>query len=685
MNNIEVKDCTYEYVRRDENDEVVEKLSAISHLNFTIEEGSFVCVLGHNGSGKSTLAKLFNALQIPTEGCVIISGMDSREEANVFPIREKVGMVFQNPDNQIIASVVEEDVGFGPENIGIPTEEIWKRVADALDAVNMEAYRLKSPNHLSGGQKQRVAIAGTLAMEPKTIVLDEPTAMLDPSGRAEVIRSIRELNQKKGITIILITHYMEETVDADRIILMDQGKLVLDGTPKEIFSKVEELKSLRMDVPLITDLAHELRLSGMPISEGILKEEELVEELLSIFGETSFLEEEHREKNQNQEENKLYAVQSSEMNSTAGASLDESGGDMPDPEGKSDALPSLEIDNSGVKSAEGVDSQTSTSSLAGKEKDFILKVENLSCIYQKGTAMESYALKNINLSIKRGSFSALIGHTGSGKSTLLQHFNGLIKPEEGEISVHFRKNPALILQDKGFLFWKGKKRKVEKEGVLSFQEEGFDFQGLRFKVGLVFQYPEYQLFEETVFEDVLFGPKNQGLSLEEAKKEAEEALRSMGVEEALWQKSPFELSGGQKRRVAIAGVLAMEPELLILDEPTAGLDPAGREELFQVIAHLQERYAMTILLVSHSMDDVARYAEEVFVLNQGECIRQGSPEEVFSHKKEMEELGLGLPQIRAFLYSLEEKGLSFPKKNTVEEAKAMILSAYKKRKGGENA
>ena len=674
MNNIEIKDCTYEYVRRDENDEVVEKLSAISHLNFTIEEGSFVCVLGHNGSGKSTLAKLFNALQIPTEGCVIISGMDSREEANVFPIREKVGMVFQNPDNQIIASVVEEDVGFGPENIGVPTEEIWKRVADALEAVNMEAYRLKSPNHLSGGQKQRVAIAGTLAMEPKTIVLDEPTAMLDPSGRAEVIRSIRELNQKKGITIILITHYMEETVDADRIILMDQGKLVLDGTPKEIFSKVEELKALRMDVPLITDLAHELRLSGMPISEGILKEEELVEELLSVFGQDSFVEEiEKGQKEKGQKEEEL--------------------------EGESDRVASAVTENSIGKRSEEMHSQATSISSEEKaieaeieketdketEKDFILKVENLSCIYQKGTAMESYALKDIHLSIKRGSFSALIGHTGSGKSTLLQHFNGLIKPETGEISVHFRKNPALILQDKGFLFWKGKKRKVEKEGVLSFKEEGFDFQGLRFKVGLVFQYPEYQLFEETVFEDVLFGPKNQGLSLEDAKKEAEEALRSMGVEEALWQKSPFELSGGQKRRVAIAGVLAMEPELLILDEPTAGLDPAGREELFQVIAHLQERYAMTILLVSHSMDDVACYAEEVFVLNQGECIRQGSPEEVFSHKKEMEELGLGLPQIRAFLYSLEEKGLSFPKKNTVEEAKEMILSAYKKRKGGENA
>ena len=283
MNNIEVKDCTYEYVRRDENDEVVEKLSAISHLNFTIEEGSFVCVLGHNGSGKSTLAKLFNALQIPTEGCVIISGMDSREEANVFPIREKVGMVFQNPDNQIIASVVEEDVGFGPENIGVPTEEIWKRVADALEAVNMEAYRLKSPNHLSGGQKQRVAIAGTLAMEPKTIVLDEPTAMLDPSGRAEVIRSIRERNQKKSITIILITHYMEEVIEADRVIVMDEGKIVMDGTPKEVFSHVDELKKLRLDVPSTTELAYELKQAGLNLPDGILTLDELVDNLLPIL------------------------------------------------------------------------------------------------------------------------------------------------------------------------------------------------------------------------------------------------------------------------------------------------------------------------------------------------------------------------------------------------------------------
>jgi len=237
LNNIEVKDCTYEYVRRDENDEVVEKLSAISHLNFTIEEGSFVCVLGHNGSGKSTLAKLFNALQIPTEGCVIISGMDSREEANVFPIREKVGMVFQNPDNQIIASVVEEDVGFGPENIGIPTEEIWKRVADALDAVNMEAYRLKSPNHLSGGQKQRVAIARAVAKNPKILLCDEPTGALDYQTGKQVLKILQEMSHAKGATVIIVTHNASLAPIADRVIHMhDAGvkEIRLNPSPQDI-------------------------------------------------------------------------------------------------------------------------------------------------------------------------------------------------------------------------------------------------------------------------------------------------------------------------------------------------------------------------------------------------------------------------------------------------------------------
>ena len=628
MESIQVKDVSYQYTRRNENDEVIETLSALSDVSFSIEQGSFVCILGHNGSGKSTLAKLFNALQLPGEGTVLVSGMDSREEKNVFPIRREVGMVFQNPDNQIIASVVEEDVGFGPENIGLPTDEIWKRVKDALAAVHMEAYRLKSPNHLSGGQKQRVAIAGTLAMEPKVIVLDEPTAMLDPSGRKEVLESVLELKRTKGISLILITHYMEETVDADRILLMDAGKLVLDGSPHEVFSDVARLKSYRMDVPLITELSAKLKAVGFPIEKTVLRKEELEEELLRLFREGFRL---------------------------------EKGGKR--------------------KESEGESTESKALTAAGKSKkeeelDNIVEVKNLTVIFQEGTAMESTALKDVSLHIRRGSLTALIGHTGSGKSTLLQHLNGLMKVSRGEIWVSFRENPPLLIQEKGFLFRKGKIKKVQKEGRLSFSEEGFDLRALRFKVGLVFQYPEYQLFEETVLEDVVFGPLNQGKSKEEAEKLAKEALRSLGIGEESYGKSPFELSGGQKRKVAIAGVLAMQPELLVLDEPTAGLDPAGRDELFREIAGLREKYAMTILLVSHSMDDVARYAEEVIVLHQGERKMEGSVEEVFGQRKLLEEMGLGLPTIRAFLYDLQEKGLPLPLENTVDRAALAIARCF---------
>ena len=628
LESIQVKDVSYQYTRRNENDEVIETLSALSDVSFSIEQGSFVCILGHNGSGKSTLAKLFNALQLPGEGTVLVSGMDSREEKNIFPIRREVGMVFQNPDNQIIASVVEEDVGFGPENIGLPTDEIWKRVKDALAAVHMEAYRLKSPNHLSGGQKQRVAIAGTLAMEPKVIVLDEPTAMLDPSGRKEVLESVLELKRTKGISIILITHYMEETVDADRILLMDAGKLVLDGSPREVFSDVARLKSYRMDVPLITELSDKLKAAGFPIEKTVLRKEELEEELLRLLHEGFCLERggkalEHEEE----------SVESKAFSATGESKKEE------------------ELDN-------------------------IVEVKNLTAIFQEGTAMESTALKDVSLHIRRGSLTALIGHTGSGKSTLLQHLNGLMKVSRGEIWVSFRENPPLLIQEKGFLFRKGKIKKVQKEGRLSFSEEGFDLRALRFKVGLVFQYPEYQLFEETVLEDVVFGPLNQGKSKEEAEKLAKEALRSLGIGEESYGKSPFELSGGQKRKVAIAGVLAMQPELLVLDEPTAGLDPAGRDELFREIAGLRENYAMTILLVSHSMDDVARYAEEVIVLHQGERKMEGSVEEVFGQKKLLEEMGLGLPTIRAFLYDLQEKGLPLPLENTVDCAALAIARCF---------
>lgn len=276
MSIIEAKQLVHEYIRRDEEGNVESIQTALDHVDLHVEPGQFIAILGHNGSGKSTLAKHINALLMPNEGTLYVDGKDTKDEKNISDVRQTAGMVFQNPDNQIIASVVEEDVGFGPENIGVPTEEIWQRVEKSLRSVGMWEYRAHSPNKLSGGQKQRVAIAGVMAMQPKCIVLDEPTAMLDPCGRKEVLRAVHELNRKCGVTIILITHYMEEVVDADQIFVMDEGHIVMQGTPKKIFSDVEQLKKYRLDVPQITLLAYELKKEGLPIPDGILTREELV-------------------------------------------------------------------------------------------------------------------------------------------------------------------------------------------------------------------------------------------------------------------------------------------------------------------------------------------------------------------------------------------------------------------------
>ena len=282
MGIIKAKQLVHEYIRRDEEGNVESIQTALDHVDLDVKQGDFIAILGHNGSGKSTLAKHINALLAPSEGSLFVDGMDVSKEENVIPVRKTAGMVFQNPDNQIIASVVEEDVGFGPENIGVPTDEIWQRVEESLKAVGMLKYRHHSPNKLSGGQKQRVAIAGVVAMEPKCIVLDEPTAMLDPNGRADVIRTAHELNEKKGVTIILITHYMEEVVGADKVIVMDKGKVVMQGTPREIFSQVGKLNEYRLDVPQVTILADLLRQSGLDIPLGVLTREELVGHILRI-------------------------------------------------------------------------------------------------------------------------------------------------------------------------------------------------------------------------------------------------------------------------------------------------------------------------------------------------------------------------------------------------------------------
>lgn len=282
MGIIKTSKLIHEFIRRDEEGNVDSITTALDKVDLDIKEGQFIAILGHNGSGKSTLAKHINALLTPGEGTIWVDGMDVSEEKNVIPVRKTAGMVFQNPDNQIIASVVEEDVGFGPENIGVPTDEIWQRVDHALKSVGMTKYRTHSPNKLSGGQKQRVAIAGVVAMEPKCIVFDEPTAMLDPNGRKEVIATAHELNRKKGVTILLITHYMEEVVDADYVYVMEKGKIIMDGTPRQIFSRVDELKEHRLDVPQITLVADELKKAGLDIPDGILRREELVDALMAL-------------------------------------------------------------------------------------------------------------------------------------------------------------------------------------------------------------------------------------------------------------------------------------------------------------------------------------------------------------------------------------------------------------------
>ena len=569
---IKAKNLKHSFVRRDENGEVVAEVTALDGVDLEVEAGQFIAVLGHNGSGKSTFARHLNVLLSPTEGSLWVDGMDVQDEDRLWDIRQTAGMIFQNPDNQIVAGLVEEDVAFGPENIGVPTDEIWKRVEESLQAVGMTEYRYHSPNKLSGGQKQRVAVAGVVAMHPKCIVMDEPTAMLDPSGRQEVLKTAHRLNREEGVTVILITHYMEEVADVDYVFVMDQGRVVMRGTPRGIFSQVKELRKYGLDVPQITCLAHELREEGYSVPEGILNRQELEDVLEKIL---------------RKPEEQLLAEHQNMMPE-----------DLPEKNGP--------LSESGRK----------------------IRLEDVSYIYSPRTAYAMQALEHVSLDIYEGEFVGIIGHTGSGKSTLIQLLNGLIRATSGRIL-------------------------YEEKDIYG---PGFSMRSLRGQVGLVFQYPEYQLFETTVLKDVAFGPKNQGLSEEDALQKAREALEKVRLPESCWEMSPFELSGGQKRRAAIAGVVAMEPSVLILDEPTAGLDPKGRDELFGLIRELHERLGITVLLVSHSMEDVADYVSRIVVMNHGQIMLEGSPAEVFSHVRELEAASLAAPQVTYLMTELKEKG-----------------------------
>lgn len=561
---IKITDLIFRY---DENDRNV-----LDNVNMDIKDGEFVAVLGHNGSGKSTLARHMNGILLPMGGKVYADGMDTTDESLIYKIRRHIGMVFQNPDNQIVATTVEDDVAFAPENLGVKSEEIRIRVDNALKIVGMSEFAKKPPHKLSGGQKQRVAIAGVLAMEPSCIVLDEPTAMLDPIGRNEVMSTLKKLNREKKITVILITHNMDEASKADRIVVMSEGRDVLRGTPKEVFSKYKEIKKLSLDVPQITELMHRLKNRGIDVPCDVLTVDEGVNALSGI-------------------------------------------------------VPMNKIEYNFKKQ----DIKTG---------ETILKTENLCFCYSDGINFETKALDNINIDIKRGEYVGIIGHTGSGKTTLVQMFNGLLKPTTGRVLYDGR--------DIG-----GK---------------DINLRRLRGRVGLVFQYPEHQLFEETVERDIAFGAKNMGLSDDEVKIRVREAAQAADVSEELFFKSPFELSGGQKRRVAIAGVLAMKPDVLILDEPAAGLDPKSRRKILDLTKSMHKDLGITVIMVSHSMEDIASYAHRLIVMNKGSVLTQGTPIEVFSDIDRLKKAGLNAPAVTLLMSRLCGVNVC-----TVDEAEEYIL------------
>ena len=451
---IDIKNVTFEYFRRDEDGNVESMIEALKDVSLDVEKGQFVAILGRNGSGKSTLAKHINALLFPSEGEVIVDGMDTEDGELRLKIRQTAGMVFQNPDNQIVGNLVEEDIAFGPENLGIPTADIWNRVDEALDKTGMEAFRNQSPNHLSGGQKQRVAIAGVLAMHPKCIIFDESTAMLDPQGRRNIIDVARGLQQEYGITILLITHHMDEVLAADHVFVMKDGRIMGKGTPMEIFAQHKLLEECGLRLPVLyqyLDFLEQEQIIDAVAYRNIHNVEDLITEMTRRY-------------------------QKEQADQT----------ELPN-----DLIGEIQVDRN---AGEGI------------------LLNHVSYVYNKGFADERIALNDVNLHITKGEFVAVIGHTGSGKSTLMQHLNGLYTATEGTV------------------YYNGQ----------DIADHDFSIKQLRQKVGLVFQYPEYQLFAETVEKDVCFGPENMDISKVEAQKRAYEAIEAVGLPDTIYDCSQLQ-------------------------------------------------------------------------------------------------------------------------------------------------
>ena len=572
---------------------------ALDGIDLNIEDGEFFCILGGNGSGKSTFAKHLNALLQPDAGTVRINGMDASDPELVYDIRSTAGMVFQNPDDQLVATLVEDDVAFGPENLGVPSAQIAQRVREALKGVGLVGFERHETHALSGGQKQRVALAGVLAMEPRVLILDEASSMLDPRGRKGLMKVCRALHDR-GMTIVMITHVMEEAAEADRVAVFRAGRVAMFGAPEEILTRADELAQLNLDMPASCCLGRALRAKGVPVCAQV-READMVVEIAQVYAERSGADVAGRP-----------SASDSRVLDHASSAAD----------GMVASEPVIEISH-----------LSHSYSLSARERRRWRKRSTTVGASGKQSLWGSdpnspWALRDVSLTVRRGEFLGLAGHTGSGKSTLVQHLNGLIRPQEGSVC-------ALGLD------------LSSKKGAAA----------VKAKVGVVFQYPERQLFAETVAQDVAFGPRNLGLPQDEVVRRVATSLARVGLDlAAIGDKSPFELSGGQQRRVAFAGVLAMEPEVLVLDEPMAGLDPAARRDFLELIDRLH-REDLTVVMVSHSMDDLANCCDRIVVMNEGAVFADGTPAQVFAHANELKSIGLGVPAAQRMALSLVQAGV----------------------------
>lgn len=599
---------------------------ALDGIDMSIKDGEFFCILGGNGSGKSTFAKHLNALLQPDAGTVRINGMDASDPELVYDIRSTAGMVFQNPDDQLVATLVEDDVAFGPENLGVPSAQIAQRVREALKGVGLVGFERHETHALSGGQKQRVALAGVLAMEPRMLILDEASSMLDPRGRKGLMKGCHALHDR-GMTIVMITHFMEEAAEADRIAVFQAGRVAMLGTPEEILTRADELAELNLDMPESCRLGMALRAKRVPVHAQV-REVDMVAEVAQTYAERSGA--------------GTVGQSSTPQSEIVGGTVSAD---------NEDNVPEPVIELSHV---------SYSYSLSARERRRWHKrsaaegSSNKQALWGNDPS-SPWALRDVSLTVRRGEFLGLAGHTGSGKSTLVQHLNGLIRPQEGSVCAL-----GLDLSNKK------------------------DAAAVKAKVGVVFQYPERQLFAETVAQDVAFGPHNLGLPQDEVDRRVESSLSRVGLDlSAVGDKSPFELSGGQQRRVAFAGVLAMEPEVLVLDEPMAGLDPAARRDFLELIDRLH-RDGLTVVMVSHSMDDLANCCDRIVVMNEGAVFAEGTPAQVFAHADELKSIGLGVPAAQRMALALAKAGvpLRFDGLYTVESLADELVDLLIGRSGG---